>query len=159
MFQQIYESLSRKFISCYKNSIFIQFSLLRQRSFGPRWFSTSSCMMLRSFSLRLMNFMISYRIRSCIYVASPQCSAKNDQTELPFFLTMAIRTWSLNTILLLILRWKTSQYISRSCKCYGHKVTNTQKLLLKQMYAEPIYSNNLLAMTMWQEPLRIGADI
>ena len=72
---------------------------------------------------------------------------------------MALRTWSLNTILLLILRWKTSQYISRSWKCYGHKVTNAQNFLLNKTYAEPIYSNNLLAMTMWQEPLRIGADI
>ena len=61
--------------------------------------------------------------------------------------------------MLLIIRQKTSQYISHSCKFNGDKATNAQKFLLKQTYAEPIYSNSLLAMTMWQEPLRIGADI
>ena len=41
---------------------------------------------------------------------------------------------------------------------FEHKVTSEQKLLLKQTYENHIYPNYLFAMTMWQEPVRIGAD-
>ena len=43
-------------------------------------------------------------------------------------------------------------------KVFEHKVTSEQKLLLKRSYEEPIIPNTLFAMTMWQEPVRIGAD-
>ena len=55
--------------------------------FCIRCFSKSSCMMLRPFPLRLMDFMISYRIRSCISVASPQFSAQMGQTVTTIFFT------------------------------------------------------------------------
>ena len=59
-------------------------------------FSKSSCMMLRPFPLRLMDFMISYRIRSCISVASPQFSAQMGQTVTTIcFYIMVRRPWSL----------------------------------------------------------------
>ena len=72
--------------------------------FYIKCFSKSSCMMLCPFHLRLMNFMLSYRIRSCISVAPPQVSEQMSQTVTIIFLIIVLRTWSLNTILLLILR-------------------------------------------------------
>ena len=92
MFQQSYESYSRNFISCYKSSIFILFFfLVKATDFWSqlciKCFSKSSCMMLRPFPLRLMDFMISYRIRSCISVASPQFSAQMGQTVTTIFFT------------------------------------------------------------------------
>ena len=92
MFQQSYKSYSRKFISCYKSSIFILFFFLVKATdfwfqLCFKCFSKSSCMMLRPFPLRLMDFMISYRIRSCISVASPQLSAQMSQTVTTIFFT------------------------------------------------------------------------
>jgi hypothetical protein len=60
------------------------FFLLKATEFWSQFcikcFSKSSCMMLCPFHLRLMNFMLSYRIRSCISVAAPQVSAQMGQT-------------------------------------------------------------------------------
>ena len=65
------------------------FFLVKATEFGSqcciKCFSKSSCMMLRLFLLRFMDFMISYRIRSGISVAPPQFSAQNGSNRNTIF--------------------------------------------------------------------------
>ena len=88
---------------CYIYSFFLVKATVFWSQFCIECFSKSSCMMLRPFPFRLMNFMISYRIRSRISFASPQFSAQMSQTVITIFLIMILKTWSLNIILLSIL--------------------------------------------------------